>query len=169
MTMTQYAIKPKRQGIAGPALQRKCGCGGTCGSCDQKEKLLQRSAHIDAAAGALAPPIVHDVLRMPGQPLDHGARTLFEGRLGHDFSRVRVHQDSQAAASAKAVDALAYTVGSHVVLGRGAAPATLAHELVHTIQQQSMPARGELTVGPANDHLERQADSAAESVMKDHR
>jgi hypothetical protein len=80
---------------------------------------------------------------------------------------VRVHSDAQAAASAQAVDALAYTVGSHVVLGRGAQPDTLAHELVHTVQQQSMPAGGELRVGPAGDHFEHQADSIAQSVMKD--
>ena len=160
---TQYAKKP-----TGPVLQRKCGCGGQCPTCgDENKRKLQRSAHTDVAAGSLAPPIVHDVLRTPGQPLDRGTRAHFETRLGHDFSNVRVHQDAQAAASAQAVDALAYTVGSHVVLGRGAEKSTLAHELVHTVQQQSMSAGGELRVGPAGDHFERQADSLAEAVMKD--
>lgn len=42
-----------------------------------------------------------------------------EPRLGHDFSRVRVHTDARAAESARAVNALAYTVGQDVVLGGG--------------------------------------------------
>jgi hypothetical protein len=59
-----------------------------------------------------------------------------------DFSRVRVHTGPEAAASALAIGARAYTVGAHVVFGEGAyAPGTadgrrlLAHELTHTLQQ----------------------------------
>jgi hypothetical protein len=60
----------------------------------------------------------------------------------YDFSQVRVHADAQAVESARMVNALAYTLGEHVVFGAGQyAPTTragrqlLAHELVHTIQQ----------------------------------
>jgi hypothetical protein len=38
--------------------------------------------------------IVHDVLRLPGKPLDAATRALLEPRFGHDFSRVRVHADA---------------------------------------------------------------------------
>jgi len=65
-----------------------------------------------------------------------------EPRLGYDFSRVRVHTDAKAAESAQAVNAKAYTVGSHLVFGSAHhAPHTisgkrlLAHELVHVTQQ----------------------------------
>ncbi len=61
---------------------------------------------------------------------------------GFDFSRVRIHTGAQAARSAQAVQALAYTVGRDVVFGAGAyAPGTpagrriLAHELTHVAQQ----------------------------------
>jgi hypothetical protein len=67
-----------------------------------------------------------------------------ERRLGHDFSRVRVHHDLQAAESSRAVDAHAYTVGQHIVFGAGRYdPATregqrlLAHELTHVVQQRA--------------------------------
>ncbi len=40
-----------------------------------------------------------------------------EPRFGYDFSRVRVHADSQAAKSAEAINAQAYTVGSNIVFG----------------------------------------------------
>jgi hypothetical protein len=36
-------------------------------------------------------PIVHDVLKSPGVPLDPMIRTFYESRLGHDFSKVQVH------------------------------------------------------------------------------
>src|SRR6185369_18043496 len=67
---------------------------------------------------------------------------FFEPRFVHDFSRVRVHTDARAAESARAVNALAYTVGRDVVFGDGQyAPGTsggrhtLAHELTHVLQQ----------------------------------
>jgi|GEM_PF-4380897 len=93
------------------------------------------------AGTAEAPPIVHEVLGSPGQPLDAATRSFMEPRFGHDFSHVRVHTDAKAAESAKAVNALAYTVGKDVVFGAGAyQPRTnqgrslMAHELAHTIQ-----------------------------------
>ncbi len=89
----------------------------------------------------IAPPIVHDVLRSPGQPLDLKTRAFFEPRFGHDFGNVRVHTDEKAAASARAVNALAYAVGPNVVFAAGQyAPRTdpgqhlLAHELAHVCQ-----------------------------------
>jgi len=61
-----------------------------------------------------------------------------------DFSRVRIHNDSAAAESARAIDAQAYTVGSHIVFGAGtykprtpAGNELLAHELAHVAQQSS--------------------------------
>jgi outer membrane protein OmpA-like peptidoglycan-associated protein len=69
-----------------------------------------------------------------------------EARFGHDLSHVRIHTDRQAAESARAVKARAYTVGNEVVFGEGeylprtlAGQRLLAHELVHTLQQ-SLPA-----------------------------
>jgi hypothetical protein len=66
-----------------------------------------------------------------------------ESRFGQDFSDVRVHTDEQAAESAEAVNARAYTVGKDVVFGAGEyEPGTsegqrlLAHELVHVSQNR---------------------------------
>ncbi|MFY9608511.1 MAG: DUF4157 domain-containing protein [Blastocatellia bacterium] len=96
-----------------------------------------------------APPIVNDVLSSPGQPLDLATRAFFEPRFGHDFSRARIHTDSQAAESARSVNAMAFTVGWDVVLGAGQyAPETvagkrlLAHELTHVVQQTPTGAGG---------------------------
>jgi hypothetical protein len=62
--------------------------------------LLQRKASSLETANEV-PPIVHEVLRSPGRPLDESTRALMEPRLGHDFSQVRVHTDYQAAESAR--------------------------------------------------------------------
>jgi hypothetical protein len=84
------------------------------------------------------------VTHSPGQSLDAETRAFFEPRLGHDFSGIRVHADSRAAASAASIDSLAYTVGNHVVFGQGQfAPGSddgrrlLAHELTHVVQQNA--------------------------------
>lgn len=145
-------------------LQRKCACGGTpspngeCAEC--RRKRLQRSPLY--AAPASVPPIVSEVLRSPGQPLDANTRASMEPRFGHDFSRVRVHADERAAESARAVHALAYTVGRNIVFGaRQYEPGTtagrrlLAHELTHVAQQTD--AAGD--IGRVNA-LQRQPDNA---------
>ena len=87
-------------------------------------------------------PMVNSVLAKPGQPLDATTREFFSARFGHDFGKVRVHADAEAAESARSVNALAYTVGRDVVFGAGQfAPGTrvgrqlLAHELTHVVQQ----------------------------------
>lgn len=128
-----------------PGLRRKCACGGgseeECPECKTKREAVQRVSS-GGDAGLEAPPIVEDVLGTPGQPLAESARRTLEPSFGHDFSQVRVHDDSRAAESASAVSAVAYTVGNHIVFGAGKyAPGTtdgnrlLAHELTHTIQQ----------------------------------
>lgn len=103
--------------------------------------VLQRGA-INPSPVHEVPPIVHEVLRSPGQPLDAVTRAYMEPRFGHDFSGVRMHTDEKAAESARAVNALAFTVGRDVVFGAGqyametnAGKNLIAHELMHVIQQ----------------------------------
>jgi hypothetical protein len=95
------------------------------------------------ATPALAPPIVHEVLRSPGQPLDSKTRAFMEPRFGHDFSQVRLHTDQRAGQSARAINALAYTAGHHLVFGPNRYSPTasssrrlIAHELAHFVQQR---------------------------------
>ena len=106
----------------------------------------EQSTSASAPAGIPAPPMVHDVLRSPGQPLDQSTRDFFEPRFGSDLSGVRVHTSALAAESASAVGARAFTVGNDIVFGRGEfAPGTtdgsrlLAHELTHYVQQDATP------------------------------
>ncbi len=133
------------------SVQRKCACGGSggpdgeCEECKRKREgtTLQRKATAEAEPG-IAPPSVHEVLRSPGRPLDRATRDFFEPRFGYDLGHVRIHADAQGQASAGAVHAEAYTVGSDVAFAGGKyAPQTtqgrrlLAHELTHVVQQRS--------------------------------
>lgn len=119
------------------------------------------------------PPIVHDVLHSHGKPLETSTRAVMEQRFGHDFSRVRVHDDRRAADSARAINARAYSVGSQIVFGEGqyapglsAGRHLLAHELTHVVQQG--PAANVPTeIAPENDTSEREADTVATSVTSE--
>jgi len=105
---------------------------------------LQRDEPNTSSASTSGPPDVHEVLGGSGQPLDSSTRSFMEPRFGHDFGNVRVHFDARAAASARSVKALAYTVGHDIVFSDGAfAPddpsgrSLLAHELAHVVQQSN--------------------------------
>ncbi len=117
---------------------RSCSCGNTCHDC----RARQHEQSLPHAWTGTTPPLVHDVLASPGAPLESGFRGEMESRFGHDFGKVRVHRDGQAAASAEAVRARAYTVGHEIVLGSAAAVLgsrdtlpLLSHELAHVVQQ----------------------------------
>jgi hypothetical protein len=121
----------------------------------------------------MVPPIVHEALRLPGQPLDTETRTFVEHRLGHDFSSVRVHTDGKAAASARALNALAYTVGRNIVFESGqysghtsAGRDLLTHELVHVVQQESDSQSGlPDSITDRADASEREADAITKQVI----
>ncbi|NJO59400.1 MAG: DUF4157 domain-containing protein [Richelia sp. RM2_1_2] len=164
----------------GGILQRKCAtcgqhqvAGGECEGCKKKAGIIQRRT---ASQGEISevPPIVHEVLNSPGQLLDNATRGFMEPRFGRDFSQVRVHTGGKAAESARAVNALAYTVGRNVVFGTGQyAPKTtggkhlIAHELAHTIQQSQQKASSpsKLRVDSAFAPTESNAEGAASAVM----
>jgi hypothetical protein len=166
-------------------LQRKCACGGTPrptgGREECRKKKLQRRTAYPSSFGPYpseVPPIVHEVLHSPGQPLDPATRAFMEPRFGHDFSQVRVHTNANAAESARAVNALAYTVGRDLVFGAGQyAPITyagrqlIAHELTHTIQQTRHGASSlrvsQLEIGEASSPAERESDAIADAVIND--
>ncbi|HEV8579388.1 MAG TPA: DUF4157 domain-containing protein [Thermoanaerobaculia bacterium] len=129
-----------------PHLQRDCACGGKCSDCREKDHLQTKRIDETEAGEPVAPEVVHEVLRSPGQPLDTATRGFMESRFGRDFSQVRVHTDAKAAESARAVRARAFTVGRDVAFGEGQyAPQTpaggrlLAHELTHVLHQNGVP------------------------------
>lgn len=168
-------VMPLTSGV----LQRACACGNRtiagskCASCaKEKEETLQRSATDDQEIEGV-PPIVHEVLRSSGEPLNASTRALMESSFAHDFSKVRIHRDAKAAESANAVNALAYTVGRDIAFRENLySPTTtegqklLAHELTHVVQQGNKGHSnvGALKIGSSDDASERAADAAAQTI-----
>ena len=176
--LPKVSVTPVRR----PVLMRKCACGGasekTCDKCAEEEKprggTMQRKASSPGSASTAVPPAVRNVLGGPGRPLDGGTRSFMESRFGRDFSGVRVHTGSEAAASAQQVGAHAYTVGNDIVFANGkydpdssSGRHLLAHELTHTIQQQGIQksAIDSLGTSAPGDTYESEADSVAGAIM----
>lgn len=177
--------------IPSAIIQRQCACGGTCAKCNaapeeaaspmptEPGRVLQaqfaNSGEAPEAAASSAEIIPSD---STGTALEMPTRALMESRFGQDFSRVRVHTDASANASAEALNANAFTTGRDIYFAAGKyAPATqegqhlLAHELTHTVQQSEgatpssgVQTTGEVLIGAANDPLEHEADRTADAV-----
>jgi hypothetical protein len=157
-------VRFAREEAQAPLVMRKAGCGcGTCPACAAKslrisdpsdslereadtmaDQVMRKAAPVLLARGSVGsasePP--SSVVPAGGRELDAATRAFMEPRFGFDFSRVRVHDGSAGAQSAREVSARAYTVGEHLVFGAGEyAPATyegrrlIAHELAHVVQQ----------------------------------
>ena len=161
-------------------LQRKCACGGVpgvdgeCAACRQNRLQRQPAGQADPTS---VPSIVHEVLRSPGQPLNPATRVCGHGAaLRHDFSRVRVHVGGRGGGrTARAVNALAYTVGNNVVFGTGKynpqsehGNRLLAHELAHVVQQNGRTSGVQpFGIAPDDHPAEREAEAAADAVVHD--
>jgi hypothetical protein len=111
-------------------------------------------------------------MRAAGRPLEPQVRATMEERFGEDFGSVRLHTDPRAAQSARAVRALAYTVGPHIAFAAGgyaphtdAGRRTLVHELTHVVQQRRAVASSRLEIGPPDDLAEREAHRVAERAV----
>lgn len=123
-----------------PTLQRACA------GCEEEDERVS-AKEVPGATPAASPAFeaaLPAVTSSAGQPLDPATRAFVEPRLLHDFSRVRIHTDAKAAASARSLQAQAYTMGNDIVFGEGRyAPNApegkhlLIHELVHVVQQNA--------------------------------
>jgi hypothetical protein len=116
-------------------VQRKCK------HCEEEEKHLQKKG----ADGAAASPSIESSLsshRGGGSPMSHDTNSSMSQAFGADFSGVRIHTDSSAAAMNNELNAHAFTHGSDIYFNSGKyddrskeGKKLLAHELTHVVQQ----------------------------------
>jgi hypothetical protein len=127
---------------------------------DDKSKPARRTS---------APLGARQSFRLPdrsGRPLEAGSRRFFEARFGVDFGAVRIHDDAETTATARALDARAFTVGNRIgvdaaeLSGPGASR-LLAHELAHVVQQTARGPASPVTTAA----LESDAAQAARAVI----
>jgi hypothetical protein len=121
---------------------------------------IPRDAQRSSSPPAAVPPIVHHALTSPSQTLDAQTRDFMEARLARDFSEVRLHTGPEAAESAAALGAQAFTVGNRIVFGSDKfAPDSdsgrrlLAHELTHVAQQADGRAADRIQASPEQPKL----------------
>jgi len=136
--------------MPGPTVQRQCApCvagGPLCPACEKEgAPMVSRKAEGTGISAGDVPSSVDSTLSSPGEPLSPLTRAFFEPRFGQALGHVRVHTDGEAQQSAREINALAYTVGSHVVFSSDQyAPHSdsgkrlLAHELAHVSQQSAI-------------------------------
>lgn len=168
----ETAAKVMRSPAGGDSCCAPCSAGGGCSA------PVVRRAPAGPAAAPVAPGLAAQVERVSrgGEPLPQRVKADMEPRFGTDFSAVRIHRDAEAAASAHALGAKAWTLGRHVAFGAGQwAPGTphgdrlIAHELTHILQERGRgeaPVRRDLldTLGDAWDSATTAAGEAWDSV-----
>ena len=96
-----------------------------------------------------------------GKSLSLDARAAIEARFGYDFSRVRVHTNSQTAA---ALGAKAFTSGQHIFFRPGRNPSDrslLTHEIAHVVQQATGEANA-LQWAAGNESVRKTLENRAE-------
>jgi len=138
---------------------------------EKKGVFPERQASNEAGSSTV-PSMVSEVMHSAGRQLNAATRAFMEARFRYDFSNVRLHTDAKAAASAGALNADAYTVGSQIVFNTGRfAPDTspgkrlLAHELTHVVQQGECGDGGLVLSPDSQERYEQEADLVARTVV----
>jgi hypothetical protein len=134
--------------------------------------------HVGSTGGRVHPELEAAIQRArgSGRPLARDLQGQMAGGLGCVSSGVRVHIGPEADRLSCRLGAQAFTIGSDIFFRRGAYdPASvpgrelIAHELVHVVQQAAgrvgATGRG-MTVRPADDALEREADALARHLLR---
>lgn len=127
-------------------IQRKCvaceGGSALCPNCEEEERIRRKESTL--AISRPSTPVDSQIVGMNGggESMSPSVRAFFEPRFGRDLGHVRVHIGREAADSARAIQARAYTVKNDIVFGEGQySPESidgkklLAHELSHVMQQ----------------------------------
>lgn len=137
-------------------------------------KAVQRQSHEDGfdLDGDTANRI--NSARSGGTSLNQNVQAKFGQAMNFDFSGVKIHNDSESDSLNTAVQARAFTTGQDIFFKQGEYnPGTtggnelLAHELTHVVQQSTgqVPSSGSgMSVRPAGDAFEQEADSVAKQV-----
>ena len=129
-----------------------------------------------AGAGAALPvqrrASVTDAVGSPGRPLEPRILQRAEQAYRMDFGHVRVHSGPVAQRSAEDLGALAYTTGSHIVLGGGRVDDEVMYEEVDHVRQQALgPVPGTLNstgekVSHPDDPFERSAGANGRKLAR---
>jgi hypothetical protein len=148
--------------------------------CTECEEELQRQPVDEAEEEVIQPQSISDhpqfsgtdfeeqlnAERSGGSPLPGNTRQFMESQFGADFGSVRIHTGENAAQLSASVQAQAFTVGNDIYFGSGqyhpessSGNSLIAHELVHTIQQnpgtKRINQKSEVSISQVNRSVQR--------------
>ena len=113
--------------------------------------------------------------RGSGQALDSTVQKQMSQSMGYDFSNVRVHTSAESDELNQQLSAKAFTTGADIFFKQGeydphsgSGQELLAHELTHVVQQGTGRVGGSgggMTVRPAGDVFEQEADALAKQTV----
>ncbi|WNZ59183.1 DUF4157 domain-containing protein [Myxococcus sp. MxC21-1] len=161
-----------RGGLASPLgtpVQAKCAAcesgGGPCAACGEKDAVQPQAAGgtVESRPAAIRRE-AHAGVKDASAPLPHFAQVQQAfGR--HDLSNVTARVGGEAALASDRMGAHAFTMGNRIAF-RGPPDLRLAaHEAAHAVQQRSGVQLHD-GVGHPGDPYERQADEAADAVVR---
>lgn len=147
---------------------------------DKDKKREEIPAPVQRKAAACEPVFasgeaLDEGLRSSSRPLDSETRSYMESRFGRDFGKVKIHTGDAASRSARALGAMAYTVGKDVVFdaarfspGSAQGRRLLAHELTHVVQQTQPAAKTNVRPMPVQRaplHIQRDEEESSGSWL----
>lgn len=142
---------------------------------DQEEEEIQTKPEVGLEGGPLSDDLASRIQakRGSGAPLDTSTRTAMESAFGTSFEDVRVHADAESDQLNRRISAKAFTTGSDIFFRQGGYDPSsstgrelLSHELSHVVQQRAMDVGSPMTVNPAGDRYEQEADAVASQVSR---
>ena len=136
---------------------------------DEEEEPIQAKPEVGLEGGPISDALAGRIQaqRGSGAALDDAQREQMEAAFGTSFQDVRIHTGSEADALNRSISAKAFTTGNDIFFRHDTSPndpELLGHELTHVVQQRTMNHSGPLSVGPAGDAYEQQADAMARAV-----
>jgi hypothetical protein len=140
---------------------------------EEEEELMMKPdiQQVDPEGGKVPPQVESAIKRARGhgQPLESTVQQQMSETMGYDFSRVRVHADSEADELNQHLSAKAFTTGLDIFFKRGAydpgsssGRELIAHELSHVVQQRTGRVGGNgsgMIVHPSSDVFEQEAEA----------
>ena len=126
--------------------RKKCS---TCQMKDNEKKedelKISRKANLTNSNLTTSDEISNQIMSTGGgRSLDSSTKSFMEPRFDHDFSDVRIHDNSKAVNLANSVNAKAFTIGNNIFMGENETISDkrlMAHELTHVVQQRNSTSR----------------------------
>ncbi|MGH9980762.1 MAG: DUF4157 domain-containing protein [Nitrososphaeraceae archaeon] len=138
MTMPDYHDQINLLDTSDNKIQRKCS---TCNMEKDEFKISIKPSESNSSL-EVSHGMTHQINNKgSGKPLDNTTKSFMESRFNHNFSDVRIHDDSKANELSGSVNARAFTAGNNIFMGKNefvSDKRLIAHELTHVIQQSNI-------------------------------